>query len=63
MLPISYSREKCKLQTKQTRLIKATKPKISKEFWKMVSTKENVHQVKVRPDELFSYLQDWCSQT
>lgn len=58
MLPISYSREKCKLQTKLTRLIKATKPKISKEFWKMFKGE----QVKVAPDDFTSSFQDWCLQ-
>lgn len=54
MLPKSYSREKFKLQTKPTRLIKATK---------LLSPKEKMHQVKVGPDDFFSYLQDWCSPT
>lgn len=58
MLPISYSREKCKLQTKLTRLIKATTPKISKEFWKMFKGE----QVKVAPDDFTSSFQDWCLQ-
>lgn len=56
-------RKSARYKLKQRGKLKQLNTKNPKEFCNMLSPKEKAHQVKVAPDDYFSYFQDLCSRT